>query len=243
MKITNCYWEKRNLNCDVVEITIDSHDIFNKSDFAFLEDYKYIVIKVPTNMIDYNFGLSQLGYTMIELQMEMNLKIKEFNIDNKLIKAIGSRLDFQDINTEKDLDDILTSISNDMFTTDRIVVDSHFGEEMGRVRYLNWIKDEFQNKTSKIIKLIYNGEHVGFSMFRDGDTLRGLLGGVYSKFQKLGIGSITPIHLPIYVHRNRMNVKRIVGDISSNNRPVWELYDYFGYKACNPRYVFVKHNK
>lgn len=243
MNCIDCYWEKRNLGCSVAEISVNSHDNFRSQDFKALSSYDYLVVKVPTNKIDFNFGLNQLGFSMIELQMEMNLKIKDFNYDQKLLKPYEKSLDFHIIKDESDLNDILRNISVDMFTTDRIFVDPLFGPDISRLRYVNWIRDEFEKKSSIILKLLYNDEHIGFSMFREEETLRGLLGGIYSKYQNLGLGAITPTHLPIFVKRNRINTKKIVGDISSNNKPVWELYEYFGYKAFNPRYVFVKHNK
>lgn len=242
MIVKDCFWEKRNLGCSTVEVTIDNNDSFSVADFPLFNDYDYIVVKVPVNRFDINLGLSKLGYTLVELQMEMSIKLKDFDYNNKYLKLFSDDADFQEVTTEKDLDDIISNMSPGMFSTDRICVDSRFGLEIGYQRYVNWLKDEFERKTSVILKMLYKGQNIGFSMFKGEDVVRGLLGGIYLDQQNTGLGVLTPCFLPLYIKRNNMQVKKIVGDISSNNKPVWELYELFGYKAFSPRYVFVKHN-
>ena len=70
MEIVNCYWEKDNLNKDVVEITFSLSDNFNVDEIISLESqYDYIVIKVPMNMVNVNFQLSKIGYILVENQI------------------------------------------------------------------------------------------------------------------------------------------------------------------------------
>ena len=242
MKVVYCFWEKRNLGCNVAEVSVESTDHFDIKDLEDFSCYDYVVVKVPANKMDFNFGLSQLGYSMIELQMEMQVKIKDFNYDHKNLRLISEDVDFQQIKTEDELNDILSKLTTDMFTTDRIHIDPYFGPELSRIRYVNWLKDEFERNSSVILKLFYKGMNVGFSMFRGESNIRGLLGGIYAEYQSLGLGALTTCSLPLYIKKKNLNVKRILGDISSNNIPVWVLYEFFGYRAFNPRYVFVKHN-
>ena len=242
MIVTDCFWEKQNLGRNAIEISVESTDRFNLVDFEDYSCYDYIVVKVPVNKMDFNFGLSQLGYTMIELQMEMQVKIRDFNYDHRNLKLIFEDVDFQQIQTEDELNDILSKVTTEMFTTDRIHIDPYFGAELNRTRYVHWLRDEFERNSSIILKMFYKGMNVGFSMFRVENNIRGLLGGIYAEYQNLGLGALTPCHLPIYVKKERLNVKKVIGDISSNNIPVWELYEFFGYRAFKPRYVFVKHN-
>lgn len=243
MKIVDCFWEKRNLGCNTVEIAIEPHDYYNDEFFLQFSNFDYVVVKVPLNKLDFNYGLSSLSYTMIELQMEMSIKLKDFNSDNKYLQLLSSDLDMQEINSKDDLNDLLCRINPGMFSTDRISLDPHFGPVIGCQRYINWIKDEFEKESASIIKLIYKGQDVGFSMFKTGDVVRGLLGGIYLDQQNIGLGLLTPCHLPLYFKRKNMQVKKIVGNISSNNKPVWDLYEMFGYKVLSSRYIFVKHNK
>lgn len=242
MRIVDCFWEKRNLGCSTMEVTIENKDSYNEEDFSQFFSYDYVVVKVPVSKLDFNYGLSSLGYTMVELQMEMSIKLKDFDCNNRFIRPLLSDLDFQEINSMNELNDILARMNSGMFSTDRICLDPYFGPEIGCQRYKNWIIDEFERKSSSIIKLKYKNLDVGFSMFKGTDVIRGLLGGIYLDKQNIGLGVLTPSLLPLYFLRNNLQVKKIVGDISSNNKPVWVLYEMVGFRPHNTRYVFVKHN-
>lgn len=64
---------------------------------------------------------------------------------------------------------------------------------------------------------------------------------IYHNYQNMGLGILTPCTLPLFVKNKQLPVNKIVGNISSNNRPVWELYEALGYKVTNPHYVFIRH--
>lgn len=242
MKITNCFWEKRNLNSEVVEITVEPHDLFSEFDHQISSNYSYLVVKVPVNMPEFIFGLSALGFTMIELQMDMSVKLKDFDYEEKLLKWVAPHVRFCQVKSYQEMNEMLNMISPGMFSTDRISLDPEYGIEVGCKRYINWISDEFDRDSSKLIWMIYKGTKVGFMMYKDGiSSMRGLLGGLFKEFQEMGLGLLTPCSLPLYVKQENLPVKKIMADISSNNAPVWDLYEHFGYKATNPHYVFIKH--
>lgn len=241
MKITDCFWEKRNLNCRVAEISVEVKDPFSKQYFDKVSDYDYVVVKVPTNKIDFNIGLTDLGYTMIELQIEMSVKIKDFDFNNKLIRFISKDVTFEKVMDESELEIIINQITPGMFSTDRISLDPVYGSFIGCNRYINWIRDEFLRNSSEFIKMSYKGKHVGFIMFKNGETMISSLGGVYSDYQDNGLGLLAPCALPLYVQQNNLSIKNIVADISSNNKQVWQLYEHFGYKTIDSHYVYVKH--
>lgn len=242
MKIIDCYWEKRNLNCSTVEVVVDNKDIFITDDFSFIKKYDYVVVKVPVNKLDFNFGLSQLGFSLIELQMDMYANLKTFNFEDKIVKRISPGIRFEEIKSEGDLNTLLSKITPGMFSTDRICLDPLFGEVVGCLRYHNWIIDEYNKKSAKIMNLIYNDKTIAFGMFKEEDNIRGLIGGLFSDYQDEGLGWVAPCFFPLYVKSEKLGVKKIINPISSNNKAVWDLYEFFGYVPRNPHYVFVKHN-
>lgn len=242
MRITDCFWEKRNLGETVVEISLEKEDVLDVNLLHKYDGCDYVVVKVPVNMFSCNCILGENKYTLAELQMEMTAIVKDFNYNHKLIKWVSPHVDFKKVDRESCLSEILSKIDSSMFTTDRISIDAHYGAEIGCSRYKNWIRDEYEKGSSEILQFYYRGTHVGFMMYRESEITRGLLGGVYTEYQNLGLGLLTPSALPLYVQKHNLPVKRIVADISSNNKPVWELYESFGYKVANPNYVFVKHN-
>ena len=50
MKIVDCFWEKRNLNCSAAEIVVDSKDSFCIDQFDFIQNYDYIVVNDDVDM-------------------------------------------------------------------------------------------------------------------------------------------------------------------------------------------------
>lgn len=242
MKIVDCFWEKRNLNCSAAEIVVDSKDSFCIDQFDFIQNYDYIVVKVPVNKIDFNLGLSKLGFVMFEMQVEMYANMTTFNFEEKNIKRLLPNLKLQEITKEEDLNILLTKIRPGMFSTDRISLDPKFGMDIGCERYKNWICDEFLKESSKTVNIIYKNNNVGFATFKETTEIRGLIGGLFSEYQNDGIGLLTTCFAPLYVKLNNLPIKKIFNPISCNNTAVWELYEYFGYTPIKPRYVFVKHN-
>ncbi len=242
MKIIDCYWEKRNLGCNSVEISIERNDKFKIEDFHFIKDYNYVVAKVPVNKLDFNFGLSDLGFSIVELQMDMYASLKTFNFEEKNIQRIIPYLSFKEVCTPDGVNSLLSKITPGMFSTDRISLDTKFGYEIGCIRYKNWIRDEFEKGTAKIINLFYKNNHVAFAMFRQDQNIKGLVGGLFSDYQNDGIGLITPCLLILYAKTNNLYIKKVINPISSNNKAVWDLYEYFGFVPKNPHYVLVKHN-
>lgn len=243
MIVSDCFWEKRNLGDTVVEISLEKEDSLDEDLLNKIKGVDYVVVKVPVNKFNCNRLLGENGYTLAELQMEMTAVMKDFNFNHKLIKWVSPHVDFKKVDSKACLSEVLSKIDSLMFTTDRISIDAHYGAEIGCNRYKNWIRDEYEKGTSEILQFIYRGKHVGFMMYRESEVTRGLLGGVYTDYQHLGLGLLTPSALPLYLKKNNLPTKRIVADISSNNKPVWELYESFGYKVTAAHYVFIKHKK
>lgn len=241
MKIVHCEWEIVNLDKKTIEITIESKDKFDVNSLTDLySGFEYVVIKVPMMMIDFNDGLSSLGFTLMENQMNVSKEIVSF--DYSVIKSIYSDVDFKKENSVEVLDSVLKRLTSKMFLTDRITLDKHFGPFVGMKRYQNWIKTEVIHRTSELNVISYKGIDVGFMLFKiENGVFKLLLNGLYEEWQGKHLGVITPASPLIYAQRYNHYINKIVTNISSNNIPCVKLYNRLGFTLDSQTYVFIKH--
>jgi len=245
MKIVDCIWELQNLGEKVVEISIERADYFDAERIKkIIADFDYCVIKVPMNKPEFNFGLSGLGFSMIETQINISKRFKDFSFDDRLVRQIYPKAHLEYINNNKELDEILDKMTPNMFSTDRIYLDSHFSKGQSCERYKNWLRSEFERGASQISKIIYEGRNVGFGMVREleNGTSYGLLGGIFEDYQMEGLGLMTCSIGFINAHKINRPFKVMRTSISSNNTPVLQFYNYLDFKVDSMTYVFVKHN-
>ena len=244
MKIIDCYWELKNIGDTTAEIIVEKGDCYQREIFENVEQkFSYVVVKVPMSMLDFNFGLSQFGYTISEIQCKLSKKFNDFNINDKLIQIVYEDVTFREIHDEALFNEVLDSITPNMFSTDRITLDPHYGPNIGCQRYKNWMQTAFENKTSSFLATFYKGQLAGFSMYKkEKDNVEGILGGNFSKFQSSALGIVTPTRHFLHAYKNNENFKKYHTSISTNNVPVWQLYNYLHYKIDQLYYVFVKHN-
>lgn len=245
MKVTDCFWEQTNIGKHTVEITIEKGDDFSTNAIKdLIGEYEYAVIKVPMKMVDFNFGLSAMGFTIIETQIHVSKKYKDFDFNAPYISVFYPDIEFEEVTTSEQLEEIICQMTSDMFSTDRIVLDAQFGTLIGMKRYQNWMKTEHEANKSRLCKILYRGKHIGFFMFRiKQNEVDVMLGGIYKKYQGYGIGILTPASLFLYAKKSNIPFKKMVTAISSNNMPVIQLYNFLNFKIDNMTYVFVKHIK
>lgn len=246
MKIIDCFWELKNLDRRVVEISIDKEDIFDVDEFLEgINNYDYAVVRVPANRVDINSILAELSFTFFECQYRISKSLQSFDFSNPLVKRIIPKIQFKEITDSSDLEIILSQMTENMFSSDRITLDPRLGPNYGLRRYSNWLETEFANNTSKIILAYYKNNPVGFSMYREcGNNVEALLGGLFEKYQALGLGILTPSILFLYsLTREEQKFDKMITSISSNNMPVIEWYNYLGFNLLNTTYVYVKHIK
>ena len=67
MKITDCFWEKRNLGETVIEISLEKDDILDENLLQKYNVVDYIVVKVPVNKFICNYLLGENNYVLAEL--------------------------------------------------------------------------------------------------------------------------------------------------------------------------------
>lgn len=241
MKVIDCYWEQVNIGKRTVEMTVEAHDSFSVDLFEdAVNDYEYLVVKVPMNRPSFNFGLSNMGFVCIECQLTVSKAYKDFDFFR--LSSFYDRTSFEVVNSEELLNSVLTSITPGMFSTDRISLDSHFGLEIACCRYKNWLTTEYKKGKSRLIRVMYDGQHVGFMLIRvENQKIDLLLNGLYKHFQGQRLGLLTPSSPLMYVRKENIDVSEEMTCISSNNIPVVKLYDRLGFHLDEQHYVFVKH--
>jgi ribosomal protein S18 acetylase RimI-like enzyme len=243
MEIVHCFWEKENLGKIVIEVLVSQKDKFDEEEILSIEkSCDYIVIKVPMNHPEFNFGLSKLGYTLVETQLGISKKYNSFDFEDKFIKRMMPYVTDSIVQNEKELEDVVSRITPDMFTTDRIALDKQFQFESSCNRYKNWIRTEFNSRKGIIKKMYYKNNCVGFALSREKDgAITALLGGIFNEYQSYGLGLLTSSFHFITANNNNKPFEKLVTSVSSNNVPVFEFYNYLGFKIYQMSYVYVKH--
>lgn len=243
MEIIDAIWEKANIDSRVVEIIIEKGDSINDFDVDDISAGKdYVVVKVPTDMTDYNWFLGSKGFVMIETQLGLSKKIKDLDINDRYLKRLLPKVSYEIVTSEKQLNIILDRITPTMFVTDRISLDPTYGVEIGCKRYKKYIWNSFVSQNLEIIGIFFNEDLVGFEMHKIlGDVCYGKLGGVFSDVKIPGLGFLTAC-APLLFAYEKYGVKEFRPDISTNNTSVLGLYNYFHFNIDKLTYVFVKHN-
>lgn len=164
MKITDAFWEKRNLGLDVVEITLepeDTHETIRQTLSQIQGDY--VVVKVPSHLHSAPFLLTELGFVFMEC-----LNYLEYDFTNPTLSEKKEKLLAQgaiSLMSEKDVDYTMTRLKEHLFTTDRISKDPHFTLDDSARRYCGFISDGLKQGT-QYFNVLYQGEVVGFSCLK-----------------------------------------------------------------------------
>lgn len=242
MNIVDCKWEIANIGKRTVEISIGKDETIGEKLLNEIDSkYEYQVIKVDTGNIEPCRFLERNGFNLIETQIGIELKYKDFDFNDSLIKYIEPDITFEDVTQKENLEAILKKITPEMFISDRIAIDPHFGLRYSYNRYCNWIKTAFESKSASFYQMKYKGEHIGFSMYRIKDRIwYGDLGGIYPSCRE-GLGLLTACGSFIYMKQHKTDVVKLVSNISSNNTPVIPTFNHCHFNFKNFKYVFVKH--
>lgn len=242
MKIANCPWELENLGCRVAEVSVLATDMVDVNEIQKIEsDYDYIVIKIESGNMHHTAIMTQLGYTLAETQMSLNKPYAEWQIkEDKLTSALLSQMKVEQIKSDEDLQELLSLMTDNMFSTDRIYLDPLFGPKYSARRYRNWTVSEYK-KGALLYKHYFRGQYVGFSLCkREEEKLHCLLAGNFEQYQNTGIGFWIPLIPLLYPDAQHKNY---VTSISTNNYPVWQMYNRHHYTVTRFDYVFIKHIK
>ena len=155
-----------------------------------------------------------------------------------------SHLNTKRVTSKEELEEVICQITPDMFSTDRIYLDPYFPHDASSKRYINWMRSDFESGNAIIDKTYYDDKNVGFGFtrFDENRVSHGVLGGIYEKYQDIGLGIVNAALPFIMTKKKNYQLEVYRTSISSNNPFVWQFYNYLGYKIDSMTYVFVKHN-
>lgn len=240
MKIIDCPWELANLNCRVAEISVSAEEVINPAAMRDLESkYDYLVLKIQAGKMTNNIIASELGFALAETQMALIKAKRDWHFEaDQLTKRLLKQLSVERIETEKDFEELMSSITEDMYSTDRIYLDPEFGPKYSVRRYKNWTRTEWE-RGALLYKHFFRGRYVGYSLCKkQGDELVCLLAGCFEQYQKTGIGLWIPLVPELLPN---MEYTKYTTHVSTNNIPVWQMYNHQKYVVGGFDYVFVKH--
>lgn len=237
MKLIDAFWEKKNLDLNVLEIQFDKYDSVDT--YFNYDNYEYILAKIPVGRIDLVHRLENEGFVFLETQISLYKKVSDKEENYKYINYISKGTSFIQIKDKNNMEELLNRIDKDLFNTDRISLDPYFDSEIANRRYKNWIRQEFDNTDSMLYELQYNGEKIGFSLIKiNENTMHLLLSGLYSNYKNSGFG-FTIVEKPLKLSRE-LGIKSVKTNISTNNLNVHKLYEKFGFNIRNMKYVMRK---
>ena len=242
MKFVNCTWELDNIGRKTIEVTFGLNDSIDKDLFLNeISDFQYIVVKVRCGNFKVLQELQLMGFKIIETQLCYSKKYSDFNFDDPFLRQFKDKLKFGVINNEEGLNKVLSSLTENMFTTDRVYLDSRLGPKMGLQRYRNWIQSEFHRGTL-LFETYYENQAIAFALEKmDNKICHGLLGGIYERFQDQGLGILTPSMPFLFCKSQGVEMKTMKTACSSNNYPVVQFYNYLHFKLDSLHYVLIKH--
>lgn len=243
MDIIDCTWEIDNIGERTCEVLVSANDEFNLAEIEKLENcFSYQVIKVAAGNVPYLLKLQNSHFSLIETQIDWVTKMVDFNYHHPLVSRFLPSLSFEDITSDVELENLLSHIDNNMFSTDRIALDPLYGLAVGRKRYCNWIRTEYMKNSSFIAYICVDKEKVGFLMLKvDKQRGHGALAGIFKEYQELGFGVLTSSSMPLYILDRNLDVKRYETSTSSNNTVNTKIYSTLGFQLKTMNYVLIKH--
>ena len=246
MKISDAFWEKRNLGVTCYELQLELADKPEAvaKELDDLEERQYMVARIPSSCC----GLVQLfqnrGYSFAEaaIMLENDLRkfhSKKFEIPPKLQKICG-RCSWRAMN-ETELLQLSEEIHKNIFQTDRVYLDPEFTSEQAAQRYEYWTRD-LMRQGAVPYKVVMNGEIVGFFLNREIEphVFDGLLAAAYREYAGSGMGYC--IQYAGIMHALEQGGIRYLGHVSGNNPAVLKILLSIGFSIKKLEYVFVKHN-
>lgn len=248
MKIIDAFWEKRNINLNAIEITLESYDFndFDKVEKELRTNYldKYLVLKIPVGFIEELHKLQNLDFYFMENIWSLGLNIKEYKVPNKF-KDVLSKLDLKIVNN-LEVEKIIDKIEDGMYQTDRISLDPKLDSSIGTARYRNWLRDLSKKNNVVIYETILKEtkEAIGYGVCvidEEEKKLNSLLTGLYKKYHGEGFGC-SVVHSPIMIGIKK-NLDKYETSISSNNINVVKVHFPFGMNMLSEFYVLRRFPK
>lgn len=241
MRVIDAFWEKRNLGLDTIEVEIDETDDISEVESKIKDiDAQYIVVKTPSNNINFSILLQKYGFTFIETQIGFS-----FNLKNKIRATEGELKRTDELIVEYMNDDDLCILYNEiqkgLFDTDRISIDPCFSQKQAADRYIGWIKDEL-GRNGKVCKFLFKENTVGFFSYKiiDNKIFYSFLGGAYNEFKRNGLGLMTTIKQLKFA--GEQGLTKWTTSASLNNLKHIRILNTVGCSMDKATNIFIKHN-
>ncbi len=240
MKISDCFWEERNLGVKTAEIILEKDELIISEKLLEVESLcDYIVIKSPISRFDISQALCGLNYSFVEVQITLEKNLTLSDLDGEM----GSLFDIKLANTDEDIRFVESKINEGLFSTDRIALDSSFGIKSANSRYVNWMKDEL-TKGAKLIIIINHNQTIGFILLKeDGGNMHVLLHGIFKDYLGKHLGVALTIAPYLYKREYNGNINHYYTKVSSNNIGILKVMTRAGYCIADATNVFIKHIK
>lgn len=240
MRVTDAFWEKRNLGVSTVEIAIDATDSV-ESIRNILDEVKaqYIVLKIPAGQVDKMWTVEDLGFHFMETVVHVTKNLNDIEMP-PLIKRIEAGVSCA-LMIEEEMEILFEKIREGIFLTDRIYLDPHFTEKQAAERYVNWIKDEVERGT-ELYKYVYKEQTVGFFALKqiEKDVYYPFLAGIYPEYKNSSLGAV--FNYKPMIEAKKRGGKQISTYISTNNPNAVRMHAICGFQFNEISYVYVKHN-
>lgn len=249
MKIVDAFWEKRNLDRKVLEVTLDKRDLRNPDGVmaALADDGRfsgaYVVVKLPTGNLSLLHRLEDAGFRFLETQFSVSRSIENYELPSGLkgmVEPCELREVPKTVEAWRKASDLITP---EMFHTDRVALDPLFSLEDSCRRYRNWIMDLVDKPDSHLLLAHYPGleDPVGISLDRysEGDRVfHALLGGAFPGTGVKGAG-ISMQHSG-FLFARQLGCTWWETVVCSNNAPIVRVDSEFGYVVDKMAYVLRK---
>jgi len=238
MKIIDAFWEKRNLGVTTVEVKIDATDTVDEIAAALTDiSAEYQVIRAPVSRFDIYTLLQQTGFTFIETMYQM---VFDFARNDINWGKYDDQVSYKEVCNEEELETVFSNIRNGLFENNRISLDSRFSKEHADKRYIGMINDKLA-QGGKVCSIIHKKEEIGFFATREMEekNYEYFLAGIYTNFQKKGLGSNAYTQMLAYVKSN--GAITVTGGVSMNNVGSYKMFNQSGFKLGSVEYVFIKH--
>lgn len=237
MKITDAYWEKRNLGVETTEVEIELQDEINEVRRQ-LERIKssYCVIKVPSECMDIVGAVQKEGFMYIEDMILVSHDLHEV-VRSKMHQRLYEATAYRRMN-EQDIEQLFDEVQQGMFANDRITNDGAFTKEQAARRYRNWIADLIAQGAEPYV-VLYKDDPAGFVILKELDAgiYDSVLGGGYQKYRKSGMGIIQKEQEIV----KRLGGKAVQTRVSSNNLNQLKALILNGYVPKKIEHVFIRH--
>ena len=243
MKTLHATWELENIGVNAYEIAMDANDA---PDLLAEEEARlkalgaqYIVVKTPVDCPKLLFGLSQLGYTFVEMVFHVMVERQSYHMP-QLIARFDRGLSVVRRESEDDLERIFSLIRKGMFVSDRVSIDPAFSVALGGNRYANWLGSMLQ-KGAYLYEVLSGDRPIGFFVIlrKDETTVDPVLMGMYDAQNDRGMGAL--LHKKTLDTCFTLPCDKLTSTIVSNNAKVLRVYTNAGASITDTLYTYVKH--